>query len=252
MGPGDAFDLTPDLQAAARAAMEAYRTGPLYTPPSLEGSLVRPSGGGVANWGGGAFDPETGVLYVKSSNVAGVQRLVRFDPQTTTNPFADPDDPDYVGYDADLGGRATFEGGIPLNKPPYAYIVAVDLNAGEVAWRVPFGRGSDRLRPSGAAGPRPAGTAGHAWRARRHRHQGRPGVRRRRRGRSLRLRQGDGSRDLVGAAAGAFDRHADDLPVRDRPPVRAHRHRVGGQPGAGGICAAGVGRRQRAGIIAAT
>jgi len=69
-----------------------------------------------------------------------------FDPETTTNPFADADDPDYVGYDADLGGRATFEGGIPLNKPPYAYLVAVDLNAGDVAWRVPFGRGSDRLR----------------------------------------------------------------------------------------------------------
>ena len=146
MRPDDAFDLTPELRAAAQAAMEAYRTGPLYTPPSLEGSLVRPSGGGVANWGGGAFDPETGILYVKSSNVAGVQRLVKYDPETTTNPFADANDPDYVGYDADLGGRATFEGGIPLNKPPYAYLVAVDLSAGDVAWRVPFGRGSDRLR----------------------------------------------------------------------------------------------------------
>ena len=72
MAPDDAFDLTPERQAAARAAMDAFRTGPLYTPPSLEGSLVRPSGGGVANWGGGAFDPETGMLYVKSSNVVGV------------------------------------------------------------------------------------------------------------------------------------------------------------------------------------
>lgn len=146
MAPDDAFDLTPELQAAAQAAMSAFRTGPLYTPPSLEGSLVRPSGGGVANWGGGAFDPETGMLYVKSSNVAGVQRLVKFDPETTNNPFADATDPDYVGYDADLGGRATFEGGIPLNKPPYAWLVAVDLNAGDIAWRVPFGRGSERLR----------------------------------------------------------------------------------------------------------
>ena len=75
-----------------------------------------------------------------------MRRLVRFDPETTNNPFADPSDPDYLGYDADLGGRATFEGGIPLNRPPYAYLVAVDLNAGEIAWRVPFGRGSDRLR----------------------------------------------------------------------------------------------------------
>ena len=146
MSPDDAFDLTPELQAAAQTAMEAFRTGPLYTPPSLQGSLVRPSGGGVVNWGGGAFDPESGLLYVKASNVSGVQRLVKFDPETTTNPFADTTDPDYVGYDADLGGRATFEDGIPLNKPPYAYLVAVDLNTGDIAWRVPFGRGSDRLR----------------------------------------------------------------------------------------------------------
>ena len=146
MSPDDAFDLTPELQAAAQAAMEAFRTGPLYTPPSLQGSLVRPSGGGVVNWGGGAFDPESGLLYVKASNVSGVQRLVKFDPETTTNPFADTADPDYVGYDADLGGRATFEDGIPLNKPPYAYLVALDLNTGDIAWRVPFGRGSDRLR----------------------------------------------------------------------------------------------------------
>ena len=60
MAPNDAFDLTPELQAAARATMDAFRTGPLYTPPSLEGSLVRPSGAGVANWGRGAFDSEDG------------------------------------------------------------------------------------------------------------------------------------------------------------------------------------------------
>ena len=142
----DAFDLTPELQAAAQAEMGNYRIGPLFTPTSLRGTLVRPSGGGVTNWGGGAFDPETGMLYTKASNVAGVQRLVKYDPENTANPFADADDPEYVGYDADLTGRAVFEGGIPLNKPPYAFIVAVDLNAGDIAWRVPFGRGSDGLR----------------------------------------------------------------------------------------------------------
>ena len=146
MSLDDAFDLTPELQAAAQREMGEYRIGPLFTPTSLRGTLVRPSGGGVANWGGGAFDSETGILYVKASNVAGVQRLVKYDPENTANPFADADDPDYVGYDADLAGRAVFEGGIPLNKPPYAFLVALDLNAGDLAWRVPFGRGSDGLR----------------------------------------------------------------------------------------------------------
>ncbi len=142
----DLFDLTPELAAAAREAMNGLRTGPLYTPPSLEGSLVRPGGGGAINWGGGAYDPDTGYLYVKTSNMPAVFTLAKFDPQTTRNPFADTDDPDYVGYDTVTGRRPTFEGGLPLNRPPYAYLVAVDMNAGTIAWRVPFGRGSDRIR----------------------------------------------------------------------------------------------------------
>ena len=146
MSLDDAFDLTPELQAAAREAMGQFRIGPLYTPPSLEGSLVRPGGGGAVNWGGGAYDADTGFLYVKASNVAAVMTLAKFDPDTTTNPLADASEPEYVGYDTARGGRPTFEGSLPLNKPPYAFLVAIDLNAGDIAWRVPFGRGSDRIR----------------------------------------------------------------------------------------------------------
>ncbi|MEE2638018.1 MAG: PQQ-binding-like beta-propeller repeat protein [Acidobacteriota bacterium] len=142
----DAFDLTPDLETSARKAMQRFGLGPLYTPPSLEGSLVRPGGGGAVNWGGGAFDPETGLLHVKTSSMPAVMTLGRYDPTTTRNPFADSTEPDYVGYDAVAGGQSTFEGGLPITKPPYAFLVAVDLNAGDIAWRVPFGRGSERIR----------------------------------------------------------------------------------------------------------
>ena len=142
----DAFDLTPELQTAARAAMQKLRIGPLYTPPSLEGTLTRPSGGGAVNWGGGAFDPETGILYVKASNAVGVNRLQKFDPATTRNEFADASDPKFVGYDTAPGGGSTFNDGIPVIKPPYAFLTAIDLNRGDLAWRVPFGKGSDALR----------------------------------------------------------------------------------------------------------
>lgn len=142
----DAFDLTPQLEVAAREAMQQFRFGPLFTPPSLEGSLVRPGGAGVASWGGGAFDAGTGFLYVKASNMPAVMTLEQFDPASTSNPFADTTEPNYVGYDTVAGGRPTFEGGLPLSKPPYAFLVAVDMNTGEIAWRVPFGRGSDLIR----------------------------------------------------------------------------------------------------------
>ena len=61
----DAFDLTPELKAAALAELKKYRLGPLYTPPSVQGTLMRPGVIGGANWGGGAFDPESGMLYVE-------------------------------------------------------------------------------------------------------------------------------------------------------------------------------------------
>ena len=66
----DAFDLTPELQAEAQAALKKYRIGPLYTPPSLEGTVMRPGTIGGANWGGGAIDPATGIIYIKSTNQA--------------------------------------------------------------------------------------------------------------------------------------------------------------------------------------
>ena len=55
----DANNLTPEIKAMAQEQMRKFRIGPLFTPPSLEGTLQRPSQGGGANWGGAAFDPET-------------------------------------------------------------------------------------------------------------------------------------------------------------------------------------------------
>jgi quinoprotein glucose dehydrogenase len=135
----DAFDLTPELQREAQAEMKKYRLGPLFTPPSLEGTLMRPGIIGGANWGGGAVDPETGILYVKTSNQLGVARVAKGEK----SPDMDAD------YSMPRGDNATFHGGIPLIKPPYGLLTAVDLNRGEIAWQVPFGD-QPRLRRNAA------------------------------------------------------------------------------------------------------
>jgi quinoprotein glucose dehydrogenase len=126
----DAFDLTPELKAEAQAQLKKYRIGPLFTPPSLQGTVGRPGVIGGANWGGGAFDPETGILYVKTSN-NGALFKVKEAQQT-------PDvDAEYI-WDGG-GGLPPFHGGIPLLKPPYGLMTAVNLNKGEFAWQVPYG-----------------------------------------------------------------------------------------------------------------
>ena len=149
----DANDLTPEIHALAVEEMRQFRLGPLFTPPSLRGTLQRPTVGGGANWGGAAFDTETGLLYVRSSEGTSTN-------QVCANQGADPDvDVEYSNNCPHGAAAAVFRdrpggteiaqsrlGSIPLIKPPYAVLTAIDLNEGEIAWRVPLGEGSQILR----------------------------------------------------------------------------------------------------------
>jgi len=152
----DAFDATPELKAKAQAALKQYRIGPLYTPPSLNGTIMRPGLVGGANWGGGAFDPETGMLYIRSSNQANLVRVGKTDaiPGELEADFA------RVGSTA-----AEFEKGLPLLKGPYAHLTAIDLNRGTISWRVPFGDNPQlRKHPAlqGVALPEKLGAGGNS------------------------------------------------------------------------------------------
>ena len=149
----DAFDLTPELKAEAQAEMKKYRLGPLFTPPSLQGTLGRPGIIGGANWGGGAFDPDTGMLYIKTTNSPAIFRVKKTDHSSEV-------DADWSG---DLRAQATFHGRLPLTKPPYAHISAIDLNHGTIAWQQPFGDWPElRANPAlkGVALPAHLGIAG--------------------------------------------------------------------------------------------
>ena len=136
----DANSLTPEIKTMAQAQMQKFRIGPMFTPPSLKGTLQRPSQGGGANWGGAAFDPESGYLFVRAANSVGVNRLAKNDGSDPLVAVA------YSNVFARGGESVNLAGGLPLVSPPYAVLTAIDLNKGEIAWKAPLGEGSPAVR----------------------------------------------------------------------------------------------------------
>lgn len=123
----DMIDFTPELRKEALAVLEKYNYGPLYTPPSLEKPTIQmPGWAGGASWAGAACDPETGMMYIPSITSAIAISIV--------NQENVPHAP-YVGTGAPL---ETLQG-LPLWKPPYGRITAIDLNTGDHRWMVPLG-----------------------------------------------------------------------------------------------------------------
>ena len=149
----DANDLTPEVHRLALEELRTYRLGPLFTPPSLRGTLQRPRVDGGANWGGAALDPTTNMLYLRTSEGTTSNQVCPTDPDLPDVDVAYTNNCPRGAAAAIYLGRAGATqlarsrlGPIPLTKPPYARLVAIDLDAGEIAWRVPFGEGSGLVR----------------------------------------------------------------------------------------------------------
>ncbi len=149
----DANDLTPEVHRLALEELRTYRIGPLFTPPSLRGTLQRPRVDGGANWGGAALDPTTNTLYLRTTEGTTANQVCRTDPDLPDVDVAYtnncPRGAAAAIYRGQPGAAAVFRsrlGPIPLTKPPYARLVAIDLEAGAIAWRVPFGEGSALVR----------------------------------------------------------------------------------------------------------
>jgi len=159
----DLVDFTPEIRREAEAAIAKYRIGPMFTPPVVskaEGpiaTLTLGAQGAATNWPGGSFDPETGLLYVASESSPRPLGLVPPPPGTSDLPY-------HQGTvltgarRAGGAGSATADGagapgsgdlrvqGLPLVKPPYSRISAIDLSKGEIRWQVPHGATPDLVK----------------------------------------------------------------------------------------------------------
>jgi quinoprotein glucose dehydrogenase len=183
----DANDLTPEIKRLALEQMKRYTLGPIFTPPTFKGLLQRPSNNGVTNWGGAAVDPETGILYTRTSDWYYISEICKNDnsdpfvdvaygnfcgstglfslppnlrpagaPAVAPRPARPQGSPELFEPSAEQlarGGGSMRETGvvnplgpIPLIKPPYAHLLALDMNRGEVWWKSVFGEGSPAMR----------------------------------------------------------------------------------------------------------
>ena len=134
----DLIDFTPELRAMALDIVKDFRLGPLFNPPSRENApdgtqaaIHCPGANGGANIpGGAAADPETGILYVASTKGCSAPRLV---PGTDVDPESNVD---WVSVGP---GGVRGPDGLPIFKPPYGTITAIDMNTGDHLWRIPNG-----------------------------------------------------------------------------------------------------------------
>jgi quinoprotein glucose dehydrogenase len=136
-----AWGPTPADRAVCRARFAGLRTGGLFTPPSLQGTLVTPSNIGGAHWGGVAYDSVRKILVVPINRLAAEVQLI---PRAKFHRPAVDSGYEWVNemYGTPYTMRRRISlgpSGLPCTPPPFGELVALDLQSGEVKWRVPLG-----------------------------------------------------------------------------------------------------------------
>ncbi len=142
----DLVDFTPEIRRRAEEIAARHRIGPIFTPITVSepdgviGTLMLPSAGGGTNWPGGSIDPETGIAYLYSFTDVTVLGLIN-DPERSDMNFIRGRARGIPAIDAALNID-----GIPLIKPPWGRITAIDLKQGEILWQVPHGETPDNIK----------------------------------------------------------------------------------------------------------
>jgi len=137
----DAWGLTPWDRGRCRARMQRLRADGIFTPPSLEGTIIFPGNAGGTNWGSVAFDSERGLVLLNMSRVAHVVTLI---PRERYNAASERDRRIEFGRQAGTPYAMRREVllsplGLPCNPPPWGTLAAVDVASGAVRWEVPLG-----------------------------------------------------------------------------------------------------------------
>ena len=154
MSVDDLIDFTPDLRSQALQIIERYKMGPIFTPPVVNtgsgqlGTLALGANNGGTNWPGGSYDPETHMFYVQACDAClSLIGLVQPKPGTSDMNYVrgtvEESIPQSVVPQAQQGaagfaGRMSVQG-LPLIKPPYGTITAINLDTGELVWQVAHG-----------------------------------------------------------------------------------------------------------------
>ncbi len=144
LNEADLTNITPEAHGHALKEFKKYVSGPIYTPPSLQGTITTPGHLGGSEWHGASFDPLLNTLYVNVNEAPTINKLRALRPAelTALSAFM-PSGGDAAG----TPGRYTIDGyplfldphGVPAISPPWGTLNAIDLVKGELVWKVPLG-----------------------------------------------------------------------------------------------------------------
>jgi quinoprotein glucose dehydrogenase len=147
--PEDAWGLTPFDRGRCRKRLAALRHEGLFTPPSLQGTLLFPGYAGGANWGGVAVDPVRRIVVVNTTNLAFEVRLIpraAYEAERTAGRTLVREFAPQAGTPFGLVREPILSPlMLPCNPPPWGTLTAVALDTGEILWQSPLGTVPDRI-----------------------------------------------------------------------------------------------------------